>query len=269
MKAEERHHLKTNELAEALSDLPALWQKYGQQVLTGVVIVLLVLAIGWWYIAYRRGQAAMRQTELQTELVRLSAMQLEAAEAAQKRLTATTPEEAALISFTFDADSVKEKLGEAVRADAGSPAGMVAQLAQAQAHRLELLYAEAIPAPQEREELYSKAQQTYQNVLAAYPQDVNAQGLAKMGLALLAEDQEQWEQAQTYYNEIIAAKETVFAGTVYPGQAAARLRAIKDIQTHIEFPSAPVVTEAAAPAVEALPALDPASAAAAPVQPAN
>ena len=91
MKAEERHRLKTNELAQSLSELPEYLRKHGSKILTiGIAIVVVFVGGTWWWGA-RTEAGQERVLRLNALLGRRDAIQLQAIQ--QARLEANPGQE--------------------------------------------------------------------------------------------------------------------------------------------------------------------------------
>ena len=65
MKAEERHRLKTNELAESLQHLPEYLRKHGSKILTWVIVGLIVVVSVSWYFRSRKGSRLLGQCRME------------------------------------------------------------------------------------------------------------------------------------------------------------------------------------------------------------
>ena len=234
MKAEERHQLKTNELAEWLGDLPELWRKHGSKITTWGGVALIIIAAGLWLLNTRSKAAMLRGEELQNLASRVELARMTATQQVQAREQGQ--EDQPLVTEGYEIGSVAKSLGEIARESAGSATGMLALIQQAEALRSELLLSDAVTTMEERETVCGEAEALYKQALADYPQSGFAVGTARVGLALIAEERSQWDVAEQRYQEIVSLADGVLAGTVYPQLAAARLKALPDIREPIEFP---------------------------------
>lgn len=230
MRAEERHKLKTNELAESLSELPDYLRQHGNKILTGVIIILvLVLGFFWW----RNAQASAREeniarlNDLLAQKMLLQGLSVQQAQVEKKGDEQNLPYDAANLVSGFKA--VAEKAAE-------SPMALIAMKEQAEALRSQLLYSSQPITDEQRKTLCTQAEGIYEQMKNGFPNSSQALGIANLGLALLAEEQGNWDKAREIYQQMVADGETRLAGTMYPVQAQLRLKRIDEISQPIEFP---------------------------------
>jgi len=235
MRAEERHKLKTNELAESLSELPEFFRQHGNKILTGVIIVLVVvLGFFWW----RNAQASAREeniarlNDLLAQKTLLQGLTVQQAQVAKQGDEQTLPYDAANLASEFKA--VAEKA-------AGSPMALIALKEQAEAIRSQLLYSSQPITDEQRKTLCTQAESIYEQMKNVFPNSSQALGTADLGLALLAEEQGNWAKAREIYDKMVADGQSRLAGTMYPAQAQLRLKRIDEISQPIEFPLPSIV----------------------------
>ena len=257
MRAEERHKLKTNELAESLSELPDYLRQHGNKILTGVIIVLVVvLGFFWW----RNAQASAREeniarlNDLLAQKMLLQRLTVQQAQMEKSNDEQSLPYNAADLSGGFKA--VAEKA-------AGSPMALIAMKEQAEALRSQLLYSSQPITDEQRKTLCTQAEGIYEQMKNGFPNSSQALGIANLGLALLAEEQGNWDKAREIYQQMVTDGQTRLAGTMYPVQAQLRLKRIDEISQPIEFPLPSIP-----PAVPTEPAATSSEPAAAPSEPA-
>jgi len=243
MKAQERHKLKTNELAESLREIPEYLRKYGRQFITGGVIVVVVVLAGLWFSHSRAQARQTRLDQLQILIRDQGQMQVLAARQAQIEPDADTGQ----YGMGFDTEPLVTSLQALSENAAGTPVGMTALIRQAQALRSQLLFSDQPIADQEKEDLCDKARGIYQRLLNDYPHNATVVGLARMGLGLNAEDRRDWATAREIYEGIVADADGKLAGTIAPSQAQQRLRLLDRIDLPIEFPAAPLVEPTSEP----------------------
>lgn len=207
MKAEERHHLKTNELAETLHDLPAFMKKHGNNIMLVVIAVLIVIVASSW----------IRKSMIAGELEKMARLnELVAAPAniqflaAQQAATAQIPqEERAELPETpepiaYNTTAIERRLGELAADAAGTSVEMMALLAQADLIRSALFFSDQVIPADEQQANAERANALYQQVLTKFSGNAQAVASARLGLALLAEDQRDWPEAAKQYESIIA-----------------------------------------------------------------
>jgi len=256
MKAQERHKLKTNELAESLSELPEYLRTHSTQIITVAVIVLVVAAAGYWWWHGRVEARQGRLAELQLLVVKQA--QLEQRAAQQGQLESKPGEEPKEI-VAYDAAPVAAALRTLAEEAGRSPVGMSALLQEAQAIRSQLFFSDQPITDEEKERICQRVENIYQRLLQEYPQEKLAVGMARMGQGLVAEDRGDWAKAKEIYQAIIADGKDKLAGTIFGRQAQDRLDLLSRIDKPIEFalaPSAPVSGETQEPAAPA-PAAEP------------
>ena len=234
MKATERHRLKTNELADSLSDMLDYMRRHGSVITTGAIVALLVIFGGlWWWDSHVSAQLH-QSVKLQGLMGDLARMQAEAAYRAQAEETADN--EASLMPDAYNPAPVVNSLGALTEDSAGTPVGMVALMQQAEAIRSQLLFSDNIIFPDQRAELCGRAETLYKRIAQEYGDVPLAVGTSQLGLALIAEERGQWEQARGLYEQMIAQADGKLAATVFPRQAQRRLEILDEISTPIVFP---------------------------------
>ena len=140
---------------------------------------------------------------------------------------------------------------------------LIAMKEQAEALRSQLLYSSQPITDEQRKTLCTQAEGIYEQMKNGFPNSSQALGIANLGLALLAEEQGNWDKAREIYQQMVADGQTRLAGTMYPVQAQLRLKRIDEISQPIEFPLPSI-----APVVPTEPAATSSEPAAAPSEPA-
>jgi len=253
MRAEERHRLKTNELAQKLSELSEYLRQHSKLISIVVVSVLVICVVGglWW--SERKKSYSRRNDELQGLLPQIVQIQYGVAKAAQDPKTQS--------KATYNISSLLGALDNLSSEAQGTPIGMMALLQQADLKRSELYYTHRLLSDQEREQICQALENIYNKILSQYGNQAQPVGTAQLGMALVAEDRGEWEKAKKKYEEILAEKDGKLNGTIFPLLAQRRLRmitedknndGIADITVSIDFPyiepapepEEPVITEA-------------------------
>ena len=259
MKAQDRHKLKTNELAESLKELPEYWHKHGNKIVTvGIAALVLVVAGLWWHNT-KTTAARGRLDLLQSLLTRKSLMQLQAAQAAQLGEAGSSDPTAAL-QAPYNAGPVAASLATLAQEEPDGGLGITALIQQADAIRSNLVFSNRATEPQLARQQRDRAAHIYEDILQRYPDKPAAVGASRLGLALLAEDKADWATAKGNYEEIIAQADGLLTGTVYPTLAQRRLQLLDEFSEPIEF-----LSTASQPIELPLPAIDSTSATALPV----
>jgi hypothetical protein len=246
MKAEERHRLKTNELAQKLSELPDYLRKHSKYITIGIAVVVVVcVAGGFWWSARKKGQQS-RNEELQSLFPQITQVQILAVRVAQDPGAKPTS------GTSYNTSSVLGSLQNLSTDAKGTGVGMTALLQQAELKRSELYYTNRELTDAMRDGICREAETLYNQILQQYGDHAVAVGTAKLGLALVAEDRGQWDKAKKAYQEILAEQAGKLAGTTYPLQAKRRLRKIDEIAIEIDFPYIEPVEEIIKPTTTSL-----------------
>lgn len=197
MKSERRHELEENELAKSLGESVGFLKKHLNQILAGLIVLVLVI----WIISYTvRGRSSAAQAEW-TQYQQLLAPQ------SQEALVAAPGNLMAL------ADETKH---ESLGAWASLAAGDIAYQAYIQM---------PLQGQDIRDSMKSQAAQGYQKVVSEYPEQVEQVALAHIGLGMLAEAEADMTRAQQHYEQAIALGARGASGVV--ARATDRLEALQ------------------------------------------
>jgi hypothetical protein len=201
MKAEHRHELKTNDLAKSLMTFPDYVKAYGGRVILGLAIVVLGIVLIMQRISNSRNQGVKLRDDLayaRSQIERLNHVSV----FPDGRVTVRPGE----------VDSVRHLLQE-IREKASDKnvlaAAAVAQgdYAWGMANYPDVPAAATQPSfrpDKERPELLKEAQAAYQEVVSHYPEETISVVAARFGLAAIAENQSNWDEAKTQYDAINA-----------------------------------------------------------------
>jgi len=239
MKSEHRHELKTNELAEWLSNLPQ-WAK--ENIMTIIVILAVIVAALAFYIRYRysKGLVAEEQLEFTGLLNQLSAskMQVLGAQAQGRDLSFILLQPAnSLGNFAQNAES--------------DQMAALALIKQAEALRTELHYRPGTVSNEDLTSQINQAKAAYTEVIQTRLKGTSNPSLmaaAEFGLGLCEEELGDFEKAQQIY-QIIAANPD-FEGTVAVTQARHRLETMSDYKQKVIFKPAPAPPVASKPTIQ-------------------
>ena len=257
MKAEERHKMKSNELAESLEHVPDYLRAHGPRLLTGAVVVLVVLVGGWWWLSARAEADHRRHDALHGLLMDGEKAQMTAA-LRSAQLSNEGDADMGLPPNSYDGADLAKAWEELAAEAPGTGLAGTALLNQAEALRGQLLYSDQPSSAAQREEICGEVEALYMRVIAEHQSEGVLSGAAQLGLGLIAEERRQWDKAREAYEKLTADSEAAWAGTVYPGQARKRLAKLDELKQPVEFGEAPAVTEpeAAEPIDEILPPLE-------------
>jgi hypothetical protein len=245
MKAEHRHELKTNELAQWLNNLPT-WAQQNLRTITYVAVVA-VIVVGYtiWY-RYQKtvvtGREQANMTALLSQIPQL------------KAYIAQTQTEGADNSYMLmqPANGLENIAGTSKNDSVAA----LALIKQADILRTELHFRPGSVSRQDLENQTGKAKQYYTKALIEHLKrspNHSLEALAKLGLGLCEEELGNFDQARKIYDEL--ATGAAFEGTTSAAAAKQRLALMDSFnQKIVLMPSPKPVT----PAPTEPPAIQPA-----------
>ncbi|HUU18380.1 MAG TPA: hypothetical protein VMW72_14615 [Sedimentisphaerales bacterium] len=239
MKAEHRHELKTNELAEWLSNLPQ-WTK--ENLTTIIIILAVIVAALAFYVRYRYNKSlvADEQLEYTNLLNQLSAskMQVLSAQAQGRDLSFILLQPANSLG-TFAQNAKNDRMAA------------LALIKQAEALRTELHYRPGTVSNEDLTSQINQAKAAYTEAIQTRLQGTSNPSLtaaAEFGLGLCEEELGNFEKAQQVYQ--IIAENPDFEGTVAVTQAKHRLETMADYKQKVIFKPAPAPAAASKPTIQ-------------------
>jgi tetratricopeptide (TPR) repeat protein len=235
MKPEERHELKTNELADWIADFPQ-WVKENVWTIVGIVLIAAALLysgiiksalvyLNLYHPAYAISRAQIEMSQLTGQL-----------EMAKLRMVASksqTPQNLVLIRSTADRlDAIVGQLNTPEHA-------AFALIKEGEALRAELHYAATDFAkdPNALEFQINKAKNCYQLAMEKAGSDSLLAAMAQFGLGLCQEELGNFEEAQKIYHEI--AMNEKYAGTAVMPMARDRIADMADYKGKFVFVETP------------------------------
>ena len=236
MKSEHRHELKTNELAEWLSNLPQ-WTKENLTII--IVVLAVVVAASAFYVRYRYRKSAVAQEQLEfTNLLnQLSASKMQVLSAqAQGR------------DLSFILLQPANSLGTFAQNAKSDQMAALALIKQAEALRTELHYRPGTVSNKDLTSQINQAKAAYTEAIQTRLQGTSNPSLtaaAEFGLGLCEEELGNFEKAQQIYQ--IIAENPDFEGTVAVAQAKHRLVTMADYKQKVIFKPAPTPPAASPP----------------------
>jgi tetratricopeptide (TPR) repeat protein len=264
MKSEERHELKTNELADWIANFPE-WAKENSGTIAYAPIVIIIVGVVA-YLKWYRPTHAISQEQL--EMSQLT-NQLEMA----KVQVVAAKDQASASPATIR--GMADRLGTVAGQLSQPEYAAFALIKQGEALRAELHYAgpEFASDPNAMAFQLNKAKKCYQEAVQKAGTNPQLAAMAQFGLGLCAEEVGNFDEAQKIYQDIAANE--AYAGTVTVSMARERAADMNDYKGKFVFveatPQAPPTVEAPiGPRIENLPpkavAPTPAPAAAKPVE---
>jgi len=228
MKSEHRHELKTNELAEWLSNLPQ-WTK--ENLTTIIVISTVIVAAAAFYLWYRYSKSAVAEEQLEfTNLLnQLSASKMQVLNAqAQGR------------DLSFILLQPANSLGNFAQYAKSDQMAALALIKRAEALRTELHYRPGTVSEQDLTAQINQAKAAYTEAIQTRLKRTSNPSLmatAEFGLGLCEEELGNFEKAQQIYQVI--AENPDFEGAVAVAQAKHRLETMADYKQKVIFKPAP------------------------------
>ncbi len=220
MKSEHRHELKTNELAEWLSNLPQ-WTKENLITIICASALIVVLAGVYLWRGYNRNTLQVRErTEFTNLLTQVSGAKMQIVQGQEQGR-----------DLAFMLIPLAKNLDTFARNTKNNRMAALALVKRAQALRAELHYGTV-------EEQYivdqtNKAKASYTTALAKSSTNPMSAAAAEFGLGLCEEELGNFEQAREIYREIVANPE--YEGIVTVAQAQRRLETMADYEQKIAF----------------------------------
>jgi tetratricopeptide (TPR) repeat protein len=264
MKAERRHELQTNTLAQFLTELPILLRIHANKLLTGVIIICAIILL----VRYRMNASSQAREGARSALdsarrgieqfSRIEVIPDPTERIKQRRSLSQQVQTAVeqVLADTSDPDDAP------VRAEAYVAQG---DLYWAMANLQPLPGAATQPAltmPETPQQYLTRAETAYQRVLKDNPNQFVSKATALLGLAAIEENRAQWEKAIEYYNQVTSDEK---AANVFKAIARQRLAMIPQLRSPVylgAFSSTqpttePTTAETSTPTTTAMPATNP------------
>ncbi|MBL7153576.1 MAG: hypothetical protein ISS79_07645 [Phycisphaerae bacterium] len=225
MKAEHRHELKTNALAEWLGNFP----QWARGNLVSIIIVLAtIVAAGAFYTWRSYGKSARLQEQYRfTGLVNQISNR-------KMQILGGQAQETGSSSILFE--PARNLAAFANSTDDDNLAAM-ALIKQAEALRTELHYRTETVSQQDLVAQIGRARQSYTDAVKKSSDNPSLAAAAKFGLGLCEEELGNFEGARRIYAEI--ADNAAFDGTVSVTQAKLRLETMDDYKRNVVFSPKP------------------------------
>jgi len=239
MKAEHRHELKTNELAEWLSNLPQ-WAKENITIIIVIAAVIIGGAAVYILVSFSKKTVADEQLEFTGLLNQLSSskMQVLGAQAQGRDLSFVLLQPANSLG-TFAQNAKSDQMAA------------LALIKQAETLRTELHYRPGTISQEDFVSQINQAKAAYTEAIQTRLRGTSNPSLmaaAEFGLGLCEEELGNFEKAQQIY-QIIAANPD-FEGTVAVTQAKHRLETMSDYKQKVIFKPAPAPPVASKPTIQ-------------------
>jgi tetratricopeptide (TPR) repeat protein len=226
MKAEHRHELKTNELAQWIADMPN-WAKKNFKII-GVAALVVALAAGsYLYFRYQRNVVSARE-------------QLKLTELAARRLPQHKRDILAAQNRGMDLAYLLLQLAENLQSFAqnaeDSDRAALALIKKGEALRAELHYRRESVSQQQIAEQIGRAKKSYNDALERAASDLLMRAMANFGIGLCEEELGNFDKAERIYRDLVENAE--FEGTTVVVQARERLETMDDYRKEVLFGAA-------------------------------
>jgi len=238
MKAEERHELKTNELAEWLANLPQ-WCRDNLKTIIYVAAAALIVAMsGLWYWYNKNIETARRHIELTEMVSKVAQVKPQIAQAASQG----TDSSYVLIQVADNLQAIAEKTRD-------DQAAALALIKRGHALRSEVHNRLGAVDDSELEMQMETARQSYRQALQKAAGHPTLTSMAKLGLGLCTEELGDFETAARIYHQML--EDPAIEGTAATAQARYRLEIMDDYRQPVVFaepepePAEPAVSETA------------------------
>jgi len=227
MKAQHRHELKTNALAEWIAHLPQWAREQGKMVIYISVVAVLIIGSGLWYWRKITVESVQQQLEFTNLIARLSQnkMQILMGQSRGTDTSFTLIESAAALDTM--AGSAKDEQMAAL-----------ALIKRAEALRAGLHYRQQSVNYTELQTTINEAKAVYNKALEKAANHPSIGAMARFGLGLCEEEFGNFEGARKIYRDIIANSD--FEGTTTVIKARHRLEIMADYEQRIAFRARPI-----------------------------
>jgi len=241
MKAEERHELKTNELAQWILNLPQLVKENLQTFIYVSAAAVLILAAVFYYL-YQKEVTAVRSEERLTDQIRMLAQNKGQIVDGQSKG----------IDLSYNLIRSADELEASAQDIKNNTAAAFALIKRGEALRAELHYR---PTAVSRENLTNQitlAKMSYEKAIEKAGGEPSLTAKAKYGLGLCEEELGNFAEARKIYHQIVGGKN--LEDTIGYAEARHRLVIMSDYEQPVTFRPAPqAAAPAAAPVVPPVP----------------
>src|SRR5438477_73774 len=203
MKAERRHELQQNSLARFIDNLPVMARLYADRILLVVVLILLVIVL----IRWRMNTAVERQVTITNDLAtaRSSVQQLQSMrmigppeQLAAQRSKTIDEVNAAIDSISTNASTSDTALQARALLTRGDLYWTLSNLPPIPGAATQ----PALRLARSSDEYLSQSASAYEQVLKNFPNQADTALAANFGLAAIAENHHNWDEAEKVYNQI-------------------------------------------------------------------
>jgi tetratricopeptide (TPR) repeat protein len=230
MKAEHRHELKTNELAEWLANLPQ-WAKENLRMIIYFTVVAGLVIAAWVWRIYQKDIASANERLQLTGLLN---------ELSQNRIT-TLQQQAQGFDASYMLIQTANKLQNFALNTNHPDMAALAYIKSAEALRTELHYRMGNVDNQAVSSQIAKAKAAYESAIEKSQNNPSLRGLATLGLGLCEEETRNFDKAGQIYRQIV--QDPAFAATVATASAEYRLKIMDGYKQMAAFRAPPATPQ--------------------------
>jgi tetratricopeptide (TPR) repeat protein len=222
MKAEHRHELKTNELAEWLANLPK-WAKENLRMIIYFAVVITAVVAVWMWREYQQNVVSVNQKLQLSGLLR---------ELEQDRYM-TIQQQAQGIDMSYTLLQTANKLQDFADRITDADMAAMALIKSAEAYRSELHYRMGPVDNEAFSSQIAKARAAYENAIKRAQGNPSLRAEATFGLGLCAEEIRNFTEAGEVYRKIV--QDPNFASTIAAASAKYRLEVMDEYKQMAVF----------------------------------
>jgi tetratricopeptide (TPR) repeat protein len=230
MKAEHRHELKTNELAEWLSNLPK-WAKENLRMIIYFAVVIAAVIAVWIWKDYQKNVVSLNQRLHFSGLL---------GELAQNRYT-TLRQQADGFDVSYTLLQTANKLQDFADRTRDADMAALALIKSAEALRSELHYRMGQIDNEAFSSQIAKARTAYEKAIEKSRNNPTLRGTATLGLGLCEEETRNFDKAKGIYRQITG--DPNFAFTTAAASAKYRLEVMDEYKQMAVFTAPPVTPQ--------------------------
>ncbi len=231
MKSKHRHELKTNDLAEWLSNFPQWAKKNRTMIIYISVVAVVAIGVYFWRIYQKNVVSVQRRTRLTALIAMLDPSKMRILQAQAQGFDNSYM----LFQPAGGLQSIAQK------ADTDQMAAL-ALIKHAEILRTELHYRLGTIGKQDLINQLNQARTSYAQAIEKSLSTPLLMAAAKFGIGLCEEEVGNFDRAEQIYRDIITSR--YFEGTTAAVQAKQRLKTISDYKQKIVFKATPKETAA-------------------------
>ena len=220
MKAEHRHELKTNELAQWLVNFPQWVKKNATTIIYVSVLIVVVAIVYFWKVYEKRAVSDRERVEFTNLVVQITQGKTQILQASAQGIDA---------SYTLI--QVADNLQNIAQNTKNEQLAALALIKRAETLRMELHYRLGTISDQDLAAQINRAKDSYTKAIEKSSISPSLKATAQLGMGLCEEELGNFERAREIYGEIAANAD--FEGTVAAAQAKQRLLTMADYQQKV------------------------------------